>query len=827
MDMKIAGARWADVALNTAILLSAFLVAHLIFIGGIDLRFGGVVQGLGKVKFTCNKLANPLILLAVLLLLKPVVARPAPLRRLTAWLKASRRTILLGTLVTIAAALPRFHRLDAQSLNPDALLWLERSQRTVYALRAGDYAKATDHLGHPGVVPAVLIGASYIYLGEGTSTLSWGLLDPLTAARLPIALMGTLTCLLLYLFGRRSFGDASAFWGAIFLALYPPHVALSRVVHIDSTLALFFMCAILCYLIATETSRAGWMAASAISFGFALLTKSPALLIPFVLLFWKACAAVRDGGGPLRVLETRDLAWLGAGLGIYFIIFTRLWLPPGRMRWAAFSSFLPHADQTIAAVRAVGSFPWAAVFGALLAAGVLYTALRRRALPCSGGRAPARLALALFLLLSCLAFIRAFNVPIQNQILLMGKTFHVEEIGHVKYWMGRLVTHPPRWFYLFMLAVQTPPAVLALAAWGAAAACAAFAARSGRWRALLLLLATLVVFIGVMSIGKKMGMRYIAPVFPFLCLLAGVGLTRLAAAVSRPFPLPRREDARRTALALAGSILAAACVVPIVRIFPYPDNYFNGLAGGTAGASRIISIGAGVGTREAVAYLKTRAKSGDSIYVPTIHGEFRWHWLNDEPRTAPRVLVNRTKPPHVDWVVFPLADRFKPQCDGLRLLEGECPRVWEYVLCGVDFVDIYKVEDPPENAGRLYEAEELKTDSGAKTPDNDASEGAAVRGTTRGAVLYGPWERYAPGAWRAVFRVKGAGDTAARLSVAGISKGEAFGSRELRPGDLAPGGAYRDVPVDFTLEAPRRIQFCADLPASGDLWIDRVAVERR
>jgi hypothetical protein len=243
----------------------------------------------------------------------------------------------------------------------------------------------------------------------------------------------------------------------------------------------------------------------------------------------------------------------------------------------------------------------------------------------------------------------------------------------------------------------------------------------------------------------------------------------------------------------------------------------------------MVSLGTGVGSKETAAYLKCHARDDDSIYATTIHGEFRWHWLHDEPRVAPRVLVNRTKPPHVDWVVFPLADRFRPQNEALRALDGKCPRVWAMSLCGVNFMEIYRVEDPPETTGRVYEAEELKTDSGTQAVDNAASAGVAVKGTGKGALLYGPWERYAPGAWRAVFRVKerGAGNAPTRFSVAGISKGEVFGSREARAGDFTTSDAYRDIPVDFTLAAPRRIQFCVDRLGSGDGWVDRVTVERR
>ena len=389
--------------------------------------------------------------------------------------------------------------------------------------------RATAHLGHPGVVPAALIGYSYIYLGDGTSTLSFNLLDPVTAARFPIAVIGTLTCLLLYLFGRRSFGDATAFWGAVFLALYPPHVAMSRVVHIDSTLVLFFMLTVLSYLIAEERASLRWKTASAVFFGLALLTKSPAILLPFVLFGWKALVRLRDRGGTMRLFEASDLGWLGIVIGMYLTLFTKLWFAPRRLNWIDYASSVPGADRMVRALNATAALPWLQILAIILVIG-LAAAGARLARTAFWGRTP-RVAAAVLLILACLSFIQVFRQPLVNTVYLATKIRHVEEVGHIKYRMGRIVTHPPRWFYPFMLGIQSPPVVLLLMALGAVTACAVYARRDWRWRALLLCLVAPLGFIAAMAVGNKMAIRYIAPAFPFLCLLAGEGVACTADAV--------------------------------------------------------------------------------------------------------------------------------------------------------------------------------------------------------------------------------------------------------------------------------------------------------
>lgn len=312
--MNIAGNRWLNLALNLAIVLTILVALRIFLTGGIDVRIGGVIPRIGRLKFTCHELWKPVIFLLMLLALKPAVARPAPFARLRSWRERNRHTIFLGLLVLIAAASPRFWNLGGNSLNPDALLWIDRGRRLIHCLQEQQFKKATARLGHPGIVPAALIGASYTYLGKDTSPVSFNLLSPIVAARMPIAFVGTMTCLLLYLLGRATLGDATAFWAAVVLALYPPHIGLSRVAHIDSTLTLFFMSSILCYLMYAQQPRLRWNVASAIFFGLALLTKTPAYLLPLILLAWKISVRLYDRRQKSRFWDAGDLLWLGLGV---------------------------------------------------------------------------------------------------------------------------------------------------------------------------------------------------------------------------------------------------------------------------------------------------------------------------------------------------------------------------------------------------------------------------------------------------------------------------------------------------------------------------------
>ena len=696
--MKIAGNRWLTVALDLLIALTAGIILYVFLVGGITIQVGGAVPGLGRAKLTCNKLVNPSLFLLFLLLLRAITSRPAPISRLRRWCTTNTRTILLTLLVALTASIPRLWNLNGHSLAPDELEWRDGGTRLITGLRAREFKMATEHLYYPGVIPSALIGASYVYLGKETSPLSADLIHPIVALRLPIALLGIATCIAVYLIGRIAFGGAVSFWAAVFLALLPEHIAISRIAHVDCALTLFFTLAVLCYLVYAQCLRLKWKVASAVFFGCALLTKSTAMLIPLILLAWKTCVCVYDRRGRLRFWEASDLGWLGVGLVIYFSLYTRLWHEPHELIWIKFVRRLPPAGVLIAVVNWVSRFPWAQGGGALLCVYILITAAGRamRGGPPSPRKAAHPVCVGILLTIVCLGFVQVFRKPMVNALLFISTTYHFGDAGHLKYWMGNVVLSPPRWFYLFMLLICTPPLVLVLLICGIVRGCAVLWKRGDGWSAHLLSLLVSLLFIAAMSSSHKMAIRYSAPTYPFICLLSALGLTGIINAIAGS-----RRAWRPTLHALAGVIIVTSCGIPLARVAPYYDIYCNICIGGLAGASRCISIGHGLGTREAVEYLKSRVKSGDSIYVVGLHGEFRYYWDHEGPGPACGVRINQTSPPHVDWLVIPLGHRMRGLADEELRLTPRRTKVHAVTKCGIDFLDIYRVEGMPAGESNL------------------------------------------------------------------------------------------------------------------------------
>ncbi|HEX3150242.1 MAG TPA: glycosyltransferase family 39 protein [Gemmataceae bacterium] len=103
------------------------------------------------------------------------------------------------------------------------------------------------------------------------------------AARLVPALAVHATILCLYLIGRRSLGERSAFWGALFLTVAPGFTGMGRLLILDGLLTLWVTLTLLATFEAIRGDRwkTGWWYLAAVAAGLGVLTKGP---VPFLLV---------------------------------------------------------------------------------------------------------------------------------------------------------------------------------------------------------------------------------------------------------------------------------------------------------------------------------------------------------------------------------------------------------------------------------------------------------------------------------------------------------------------------------------------------------------
>lgn len=188
--------------------------------------------------------------------------------------------------------------------------------------------------------------------------------------------------------------------------------------------------------------------------------------------------------------------------------------------------------------------------------------------------------------------------------------------GDGQFFMGQAIADPGPLFYLVAGAFHTTPAMLA----GLALAPLGLALAEPRQRRpLLVLLAFVLFWTAVMTVGPKKFDRYTLPTWPALLVLAAVGLASLHA-------LALRLQKKTVATWAVGSIIAAALAVDAAQLWqirPYFLSYYNPLLGGGAAAQRNLLIGWGEGMEQVASYLNEQPNPGNEPVLSTLGATLR------------------------------------------------------------------------------------------------------------------------------------------------------------------------------------------------------------
>ncbi|NKQ36517.1 MAG: hypothetical protein HF973_12975 [Chloroflexi bacterium] len=263
-------------------------------------------------------------------------------------------------LIFFAAFLPRLAAIG-RYVTPDELIWVFRSVQFREALLQGEWLE-TLTAGHPGVMTTWL-GALGLSLQLGlrpsdTAVYTWitqlawfapenismlqNLSLFLTSGRLLVALVNSLGVVVIFLLARRLVGAAAALLLAFWLALDPFTIGLSGLLHVDGLLTTFSMISLLALANVWEIGDWGLeiralTAASGITAAFALLSKSPALLLPglaalflFASLFFSDDRTVNWRTRWRNVL-LKGAVWLLSYVGTLWLFLPALWVSPAQV----------------------------------------------------------------------------------------------------------------------------------------------------------------------------------------------------------------------------------------------------------------------------------------------------------------------------------------------------------------------------------------------------------------------------------------------------------------------------------------------------------------
>lgn len=128
------------------------------------------------------------------------------------------------------------------------------------------------------------------------------------AARLVPAVAVHATILIVYLLGRRSLGERSAFWGALLLTVAPGFTGMARILTLDGLLTLWITLASFAMFEAIRGPKLDrrWWYLAALAMGLGVLTKGP---VPFLLIAPPIWLHRRLSGHAVSI-RPRDIAGL-------------------------------------------------------------------------------------------------------------------------------------------------------------------------------------------------------------------------------------------------------------------------------------------------------------------------------------------------------------------------------------------------------------------------------------------------------------------------------------------------------------------------------------
>jgi 4-amino-4-deoxy-L-arabinose transferase-like glycosyltransferase len=245
--------------------------------------------------------------------------------RTTAWISAA---------LFVAALFPRIWApIDFLTVD-EAYHWFDRIRLFHAAIRSGEYA-GTLQIGHPGVT-TMWLGSLGFEIYSQLRQLGWqgSLALEHQLIRLPLAAAAALSIAIAFVLLVRLVDRRVALLGALLWAAEPFLIAHAQLLHVDSLLASFSTLAILMALVALRNGDAArppvdyrWLIGSAICFGLAMLTKSPAVMVA-PTVGWVVLHAWRAKRMPIRAAMVALGVWGATAVLVWVALWPAVWVIP-------------------------------------------------------------------------------------------------------------------------------------------------------------------------------------------------------------------------------------------------------------------------------------------------------------------------------------------------------------------------------------------------------------------------------------------------------------------------------------------------------------------
>lgn len=235
-------------------------------------------------------------------------------------------------LIFIVIAFFSFYKLGSSLMNVDAQHWFARSVAFTKAIKKLDFA-VTYQDPKPGVTVMWLSGLS-LDTFLNLYSIKYGFKPQLytydTFALVNFAAIFPLVCLnlgflvALYFLVKGLFNENTAVLSVILLGLHPFYLAISRFLHVDSTLSIFMTLSFLTLLYYYKTKKQLFLVLSGVGAGLALLTKTQAVFL--FLMFGVTTLVMWLQGYKFKKLVINGAIWLISCFITFFVLFPAMWV---------------------------------------------------------------------------------------------------------------------------------------------------------------------------------------------------------------------------------------------------------------------------------------------------------------------------------------------------------------------------------------------------------------------------------------------------------------------------------------------------------------------
>ncbi len=424
-------------------------------------------------------------------------------------------------LLLIVAFVPRVINLGGHNIFVDEIIWMSRCKDVYGTVRTlswnpnyTEWWLVSDSAEAIGLPVTFLCGLSMTFLSPGYSHYSLNIAQDFVAARVPVAIIGTLFVPFFYFLLRKFIDDKIAFIASLLLALDPVSIGLSRWLHHDMALVAFSTLSLMLYL---RGKRIPLIIASSFLAALAILTKPQGFLVVGTILIFSITSLFLRQKVDIKKL----LVWLVAGTLFTIALFPYLWIDPvGRM--------------------------------------LDYLFLQRS----------------------------------------------IVNLGNLTYFNGAITQNPPWYYYFAIFPFRVPESVLLGFFMGLVITIIGIKRNLLKNDFSLMAIIYSVLFLAVISFSdKKLGIRYLLGVWPYIFVIAASGLVYIEKLVGSSF---------RKAYWL---IVFLFPVWGILKFYPSFYLYYNHLIT-PAGYQNLESVGYCDSVKPAITYLEPKLYHGIKLMLP-------------------------------------------------------------------------------------------------------------------------------------------------------------------------------------------------------------------